>query len=133
MVRARVLPVLFVAMSLGCAAAPTYGGAGENRRSQIITQEEISAAGVTGTALDVVNRLRPNFLVSRGPTTLGNAQSSGLYPNVYLDGIAYGDINTLRNIDSVQIAEIRLYTAGEAQTKFGLGNSAGVIAITTRR
>lgn len=131
MVRAHLLPVLILAMSFGCAS--TGSGPGEIRRSQILTQEEISSSGVSGNAFDVVTRLRPNFLASRGPTTLGNAQSTGLYPNIYLDGIPYGDINTLRNIDASVIAEIRLYQAGEAQTKFGMGNNNGVIAITTRR
>ena len=132
MVRVRLLHLVIVAMSIGCAAASTSGAGGE-RRSQILTQDEITASGVSGNAFDVITRLRPNFLVSRGPTTLGNAQSTAMYPNIYLDGIPYGDINTLRNIDTSQIAEIRLYQAGEAQTKFGMGNNNGVIAITTRR
>ena len=132
MVRARLLPVLIVAMSLGCAAASTSGSAGE-RRSQLITQKEIAASGMSGSAFEVITRLRPNFLVSRGQTTLSNGESTTSYPNVYLDGVTFGDINTLRNIDSAQIAEIRLYQAWEAQTKFGMGNSGGVIAITTRR
>jgi hypothetical protein len=132
MVRSLVVSTALVAISLGCASA-TSGGVGETRRSQILTQEEISSSGASGNAFDVVTRLRPNFLASRGPTTLGNAQSTAMYPNIYLDGIPYGDINTLRNIDASQIAEMRLYQAGEAQTKFGMGNNGGVIAITTRR
>jgi len=132
MVRARMLPVLIVAMSLGCAAASSPGAGGDNRKSQVITQEEISTAGMSGSAFEVVSRLRPNFLVSRGQTTI-SGRSVASYPNVYLDGVAFGDINTLRNIDSGQIAEIRHYQAWEAQTKFGLGNNGGVIAIITRR
>jgi hypothetical protein len=131
MVRSLVVSAALVAISLGCASAPS-GSASETRRSQILTQEEIRTSGAAGNAYDVVTRLRPNFLVSRGPTTLG-AQNAQMYPNVYLDGIPYGDINTLRNIDAAQIAEIRLYQAGEAQTKFGSGNSSGVLAIITRR
>ncbi|HLE56057.1 MAG TPA: hypothetical protein VJB15_03170 [Rhodothermia bacterium] len=132
MVRARMLPVVMIAFSLGCASASSSGTSGENRKSQVITQKEISSAGMSGTAFEVVSRLRPNFLVSRGQTTI-SGQSVASYPNVYLDGVAFGDINALRNIDSAQIAEIRLYQAWEAQTKFGLGNNGGVIAITTRR
>jgi hypothetical protein len=132
MVHARLLPVLIVAMSIGCAAASTSGATGD-RRSQLITQQEISASGMSGSAFEIITRLRPNFLVSRGQTTINNGQSVASYPNVYLDGVTFGDINTLRNIDSAQIAEIRLYQAWEAQTKFGLGNNGGVIAITTRR
>ena len=131
MVRSFVVSTVLVAISLGCAS--TGGAPPEVRRSQVLTQQEITSSGVSGNAFDVVTRLRPNFLASRGPTTLGNAQRTGMYPNVYLDGIPYGDINTLRNIDSSVIAEIRLYQAGEAQTKFGMGNNGGVLAITTRR
>jgi hypothetical protein len=131
MLRSLVVSTALVAISLGCAS--TGSGPGEVRRSQVLTQEEIASSGVSGNAFDVVTRLRPNFLASRGPTTLGNAQTKGMYPNIYLDDIPYGDINTLRNIDASVIAEIRLYQAGEAQTKFGMGNSGGVIAITTRR
>lgn len=97
-------------MSLGCASASSSGADGGDRRAQVITQNEISKAGMSGSAFEVVSRLRPNFLVSRGQTTL-SGESAVSYPNVYLDGVAFGDINTLRNIDSSQIAEIRLYQA----------------------
>lgn len=129
--RARLLPLIFVALSLGCAPPSSPGDGGE-RKSQVITQQEITAAGMSGNAYELISRLRPAFLVSRGQTTLSGDQSVA-YPNVYLDGVAFGDINTLRNIDSAQIAEVRMYQSWEAQTKFGLGNSGGVIAITTRR
>lgn len=131
MVSARMSFVLVVAaMSFGCAGSSS--GVSGDRRSQIITQQEINAAGMSGNAFELISRLRPNFLVSRGQTTL-SGEASTAYPNVYLDGVAFGDLGTLRNIDSGQIAEIRLYPAWEAQTKFGLGNNGGVIAITTRR
>jgi hypothetical protein len=133
MVRAHILPVLLATLLLGCASANPSGVPGETRRSQVIMQEEIRASGMTGNAYEVISRLRPNFLVSRGPTSLGNAQNTSMYANVYVDGAEFGDINSLRNIDSGQIFEIRLYSSGEAQTKFGLGNSNGVIAITTKR
>ena len=132
MVCARMLPVVLIALSFACAPPSSSGAGGEDRKSQVITQREISTAGMSGSAFEVVSRLRPNFLVSRGQTTI-SGQSVASYPNVYLDGVAFGDINTLRNIDSAQIAEIRLYQAWEAQTKFGLGNNGGVIAIITRR
>jgi hypothetical protein len=132
MVRPRMLHVLLVALSLGCAMSSSSGALGENRKSQIITQKELSTAGMSGNAFEVISRLRPNFLVSRGQTSL-SGEAVAAYPNVYLDGVAFGDITALRNIDSQQIAEIRLYPAWEAQTKFGLGNYGGVIAITTRR
>ena len=128
-----MLALFIVAGVIGCASAGTTGATKSN--PNIITQQEIAQAG-TGNAYDVIRRLRPNFLVSRGEVTLGNvqnAQTNTPYPNVYLDGLAYGDINSLRNIDSSQLVEVRMYQAWEAQTKFGLGNNAGVIAISTHK
>jgi hypothetical protein len=133
MTRARMLALFIIVGAIGCASAGTPGPARAN--PAIITQEEIAHAG-TGNAYDVIHRLRPNFLVSRGEVTLGNVQTTQTntpYPNVYLDGLAYGDINSLRNIDSSQLIEVRMYQAWEAQTKFGLGNNAGVIAISTHK
>ncbi len=132
MIHARMLALLAIAASLGCASATTGSGRAPSR-ANIITAEDISASALGGTAYDVIARLRPNFLISRGQTTIHNAQAASAYPNVYVEGVAYGDVNTLKNIDATQVGEIRLYQAWEAQTKFGLGNNAGVIAITIRR
>ena len=129
----RMATLLIVAASIGCAPASSTKPSGAPANSRIITQKEIEAAGLGETAYDLISRLRPNFLTSRGQTSVNNGQSAAAYPNVYLDGVAYGDINTLRNINTSQIGEIRLYQGYEAQTKFGMGNQAGVIAITSRR
>lgn len=129
----RKLALLIVAVSFGCASASPTKSSGAPANAKIITQSEIVAGGVGETAYDLIARLRPNFLASRGPTSVNNAQPTSPYPHVYVDGAAYGDITTLRNINSAQIGEIRFYQGWEAQTKFGMGNQAGVIAITTRR
>ena len=129
MIVRRAFIVLAMSVLAGCATA-SGGGKSDSR---VLTQEEIQKSGASGSAYDVISRLRPAFLVSRGQTTLNDASGVKSYPNVYLDGVAYGDITTLRNIDSIQIAEVRMYQAWEAQTKFGMGNNAGVIAITSRR
>jgi len=129
MILRRAFIALAVSLVAGCATATT----GAKTDSRLLLQEEIQKSGVGGSAYDVLSRLRPAFLVSRGQTTLNGGTGTSSYPNVYLDGIAYGDITTLRNIDSSTIAAVQLYQAWEAQTKFGMGNNGGVIAITTRR
>lgn len=133
MIYARMLTLLVIAGSLGCASASTGSGGATVPRTNIITAEDIRAAALGGTAYDVIARLRPNFLTSRGQTTLDKPTTGTAYPNVYVDGLAYGDINTLKNIDAANLGEVRLYQAWEAQTRFGTGNNSGVIAITTRR
>lgn len=129
MIISRALFVFAFATLVGCAtSAPS-----DRPDSRILTREEISKSGIGGTAYDVISRLRPAFLVSRGQTTLTNGTAATSYPNIYLDGVAYGDITSLRGLDGAQIGEVRLYQAWEAQTKFGMGNNGGVISITTRR
>jgi hypothetical protein len=129
MIVRRAFIVLAVSVLAGCATASS----GAKSDSRLLTQEEIQKAGVSGSAYDVISRLRPAFLVSRGQTTLSDPSGIKSFPNVYLDGVAYGDSTSLRNIDSIQIAVVRMYQAWEAQTKFGMGNNGGVIAITSRR
>ena len=129
----RLVLLLVIGSLIGCASAGSSGGGGSAPDSRVLRADEIRQANVGGSAYDVISRLRPGFLVSRGQTTISNGTAASSYPNVYLDGVPYGDIATLRNIDANHIGEVRLFQAWEAQTKFGVGNNGGVIAITTRR
>ena len=95
----------------------------------MITQAEISMSMATN-AFDVIHNLRANFLSLRGETSL--SATSSPYPTVYVDGMRYGNLETLRGIPSTQIASIRLYRAWDAMTRFGDGNMGGVIAVTTK-
>lgn len=82
------------------------------------------------SALDLVRKTRPNFLNSRGITTF--IGTSNDLPTVYVDGMRYGTMATLKDIPASSIAEIRMYRAGEA-AQFGPGNMGGVLSIRTRR
>jgi len=125
--RSFTLFALLSSSLIACAPPPSYYSY-ENDRS-VITFPEIQRVHAQ-SALDVVRRTRPNFLVSRGLTTiLGN--SSDL-PTVYVDGMRYGPIRTLNDIPASSIAEIRLYRASES-AQFGLGNTGGVLMARTRR
>lgn len=96
---------------------------------EVITEAEIAKSQAL-TAYDAVEKLRGNFFSNRGRTTiLGNASQ---LPVVYLDGVEYGPMTSLRDIPASHVASIRMYRAWEATTKFGMGKSAGVIAVTTK-
>lgn len=147
----RTLAMLLVTGAFACASAPANNGSGPRKEPNIITQAQIDAAGLGLTAYDVVKHLRPNLVTARGQTSFNNGQcdtsavaephvtaaclrqAAAAYPHVYVDGVRYGDINTLKTLPSAQVGEIRFYPASEAQTVFGTGNPAGVIAVSTRR
>ncbi|HEY0529014.1 MAG TPA: hypothetical protein VGD02_09300 [Gemmatimonadaceae bacterium] len=125
----RTLSILVVAAAMACAPAATTNPTGVRRQANVITQPEVQAS-FESNAYDVVNKLRPMFLKTRGRTTVqGQAQE---YASVFLDDQYFGDLNSLRNIAATQIQEIRYYPGTEVATKFGMQYGAGVIAVKTR-
>src|SRR6476619_5247220 len=100
----KTLAMLAAAGVMACATAgpgTTSVGAGD---ANIITAAQISASQQTN-AYDIVSKLRPNFLKSRGRTTVYGQGSD--YAAVFLDGQSFGDLGSLRNIASSQIRSIK--------------------------
>ena len=122
------LSMLTFAGVMACAPAAT-GSAHALRDSRLITEQEIITANES-TAYDVVAKLRPNFLKTRGRSTI-NASTSE-YAAVFVDGQPYGDLSTLRNIAAPQVREIRYISGTDAVTRYGTQYGAGVIDVRTR-
>jgi len=112
------------------ACAPSRGSYAPTRESACITQAEI-VASLAVDAYDAVAKLRANFLASRGRMSFRSNEST--LPTVFVDGLEYGPVSTLKLIPATDVAEIRLFRSWEAATTFGTGFMAGVIAVTTRR
>lgn len=121
-------PVLLLATVAAIACAPA-AGTGERRSSNVITRQQIVDSQVSN-AHDVISRLRPTFLRSRGRTTISSGAPE--YPEVYLDGQRYGEIESLKTLIVDNIKEIRFLNAADATTKYGTGHTAGIIEIVTR-
>src|SRR5687768_1235586 len=77
----------------------------------VITEEEIAAISAIN-AYEAVQKLRGNFLSNRGKTTI-LGRSSAL-PMVYVDGVRYGELASLRSISATTVQSIRLYRAWDA-------------------
>ena len=123
--RIRYVYLIALAAVIGCASAGS-GSSGSRRDSNLITAEDI--AGIPATnAYEAVERLRPLFLRSRGKTSINTPNTQ--YPTVYVDGVRYGDIYSLRNILAPHVHDIRFYNGAEAGARFGLQNTAGVIEV----
>jgi hypothetical protein len=112
----------------GCVSHPPPGA--QVGDGATITEDEIDSAHVS-TAYDVIHKLRPQFLISRGKLSLDPTAPPAL-PRVYVDGQFYGDATTLRGILTLSIESIHYYSGSAAQYKFGHDNAAGVIAIATK-
>ena len=125
--------------ALGCASrggsgASTGSSAAQLRgNSNVITSEEITA-GAGSTAYEVIQRLRPNYLRTRGavrgaPTANGNNSLEPIDIVVYVNESRVGGSDQLRQISVHDIREIRYFSANEATTKWGTGHSAGAIQV----
>ena len=120
---ARILTLVLLATA--CASAAENRGRQHN--PDLITAEEIQAARVA-TVFEVVERLRPQFLRTRG-------SSSALMETrvtVFQDNLNLGGVEMLRQIRALDVLEIRFMSASDATTRFGSGFPGGVIAITSR-
>lgn len=128
------LYLVAVIASMGCAASSATSGTSHptgSRKANILTFDEIAAAHAdVTTAYDAVSRLRPNWVASHGVTSTIAGGTDTEYATVFVDGQAYGDINSLRNIPVYHVGEFRYYNITEAGAKYGLrGGSSGVIEV----
>ncbi len=117
--------MLAVAMTTACATA---GGGGQRTTHNRIVYDEIQRSDQTN-ALDVIKSMRPQWLRTRGPTTILGSDPVMLY----IDGMRMNYIDELQTIPRMNIQEIRYYPASEAQAKWGLNHTNGAIEVITRR
>ena len=133
---------LAVAVSLGACGStldtfnpppsPARDGVGERAFPNEILREEILRRGITDpTAYDLIERLRPAWLLTRGQISFTNPGSA--YPVVYIDAIRHGGLMTLHQITSNQIQRLEFIGTADATTRWGTGHQAGVINVVTGR
>lgn len=120
------LTLIGLAAFAACSSAP----AGQTRDRHRITVQEIESTHV-GSAYDVVQALRPEYLRSRGVASLRTATPE--YAVVYIDGVRAGGLNELRRVPREQLAEVRYLSSGDATTAYGTGHGGGAIMVSTKR
>jgi hypothetical protein len=130
-----------LAGAVGCATSGTAGQAGspqtttvssttQRKDPNVITEAELSSRSAL-TARQVIEQLRPQFLRTRGTTTLGNAGTSDVIW-VYFDGTRMGTIEVLNNIGAHEVREIRYLSPSEATNRYGTGHVQGAILVTRK-
>jgi hypothetical protein len=126
----RSVHVLGLAALVACASAGASSHPAKDYN--VITQEEITAQNGIN-AYEVISHLRPQYLKTRGRTTIQEAPTvASEYAAVFLDSQYYGDLNSLRNIASINIKEIHYLPVNESVTRYGMQYGNGVIEIRTR-
>ena len=122
---------------LGCAPPSASVRAPQPKHLYEIDYAEIEAElSKGGSTYDLVQRLRPSMLAAHG-TEAGPQSRSPMWEanssiKVYLDGIRYGGVESLATIPASSVVEVRWLSAMDATTRFGTGNIAGAIAVTSR-
>lgn len=99
------------------------------RNRNMITADEIAKSNASN-AYEAVERLRPAFLQTRGPQSIQNTAPPT--PNVYVDGMLYGAVQSLQSLPAMSIIMIEYMNAIDATQRFGMGNDGGAILVTTR-
>ena len=122
------LVLIGLSLLLASCAAGTASGASRGNSSLITTAELEEARGSAQNLFAVIERLRPNWLRTRGSTLRERVD-----PVVYVDGSRFGEIESLRDIALVAVLELRWISPSEATFQYGTGHAGGIIAVSTAR
>ena len=138
--RARVLmAAVLIAVSSGCSSSGSSSSATgaprpPSRQQDVITAAEIAErAADASNALQVVQKLRPQMLTTRGRFSPADSSDAGARPRVVVDGVAIGQVENLVNVNAISVMEIRYISATDATTRFGTGYVGGAILVTTKK
>jgi hypothetical protein len=109
----------------GCSAAT-----GAPRASgSVITRQELEPLQ-SFTAYDAIARLRPNWLQTRGPTSLATGPT---LPRVHINQSPAGSFDELRSMSTVEVESMEFMSPADATTLYGTGYPGGLILVRTRR
>jgi hypothetical protein len=111
----------------GCAGA-TQGQPGRPNGTQL-TQADLAAAN-TDNLYDAIAKLRPEWLSSRGPSSVTNSTPTSV--DIYMNGTMLGKADYLRDMHLQDVTSVRYWDAGTASARFGMGHPRGVIEITRK-
>jgi hypothetical protein len=131
----KYLYVVAVAAVFGCASTGSNSGSSavSGKSANYLPFDEIANAHAdVSTVYDAVARLRPNWLAPHGVTS-SNMSSTTEFATVFVDGVLYGDLSTLRNLQAYHVADIRYYDITQSGARYGIrGGSSGVIDVRTK-
>jgi hypothetical protein len=121
--RARMQRVMAAALVMALAACgPSGSSAPGGGNARLLTEEELSRASVNNV-FDAVQRLRPAWLMARYQ---GGTRG---YPTVYVGSQRYGEVETLRTLETANVREVHFFDSVTASGRFGRNVPFGVIQV----
>jgi hypothetical protein len=132
MLRRATFVTLALAASVvaACAGATTQQDGGSNRaRHNVLTQEQLAATH-SENLYDAIAKLEPEWLTSRGATSVTDATPT--LASVFMSGTYLGKADYLREMRVIDVSEVRYWDAGQASARFGMGHPRGVIELTRK-
>ncbi len=137
---ALAVGALLAAAATGCGGgvkgagpvpSPTAAAAPARSTGDVITAAELRP-GEHRDVYEAIQRLRPQFLRSRGATSIRATSAEANLPVVFVDEQRLGGVSTMRGLPIENVREIRFIAPRDATTRWGTGYTAGVIMIVTR-
>ena len=121
-----LLPLALALVAAGCASST---GGSSSRGSANVLDRETLASLERLTVYQAVQRLRPQWLSTRGADSFYSDNSV----QVYVDDARVGGVEELRRYSTLEVDEVRFLDSRQATTRFGLGHPSGAIMVRTRR
>lgn len=129
---------LFLAAAGACGGRAASSGAPEGlpassqssarRNPSVISTGELRDPALSGqSVLEVVRKLRPNFLSSRGVQSRNNPEAGQVHASI--NGAALVPLDYLRTMDSAGVVEIRFLNAAAAMQRFGGAAQEGPVIL----
>jgi hypothetical protein len=100
------------------------------RDNDQLQRAEFNASNATD-AYGLVQEFRPNWLHTRGPTSVMDPTSADV--KVYVEGFFTGGVQSLHNIPVLDVERLRHLSGPDATGRYGIGHGGGVIEVWTRR
>jgi hypothetical protein len=122
--------VLASLLLLLVAACGSPGELGSLQPANALVQEDLERLDVSN-AYQAVERLRPDWLRSRGPFSPRNPQAS--LPTIYVAGVRQqGGLDALRQVRLGDVREIQYLNSSDATTRYGTDHAGGAILVILR-
>jgi hypothetical protein len=124
--RAMIVATMALSLMLGaCTTATTQRS--QTGAGNVLTREQLAATN-SDNLYDAIAKLRPEWLTSRGPTSVSDPTPA--VASVFMNGNLLGRSDHLREMRILDVSAVRYWDAGQAAARFGMGHPRGVIELT---